>query len=66
MAQHLLVKLFAEPGQRRHHRIGIGIFGLQVRGHIGIFFVTQPGVVVSQQHSVLLGFGVVFGGDGGD
>ena len=64
VAQHLLVKLVAQAGQRRHHRIGIGIFGLQVRRHVGILFVAQPGVVVGQHNSVHLRFGVVFAGGG--
>ena len=54
VAQHLLVKLFAQPGQRRHHRVSVGIFGLEVRGNIGILFIAQPGVVIGQHDTVQL------------
>jgi len=60
MAQHLLVKLFAQASKRRHHRLSIGILGLQICGHIWIVLVPQPGVVVRKQHSVHSRFGVNF------
>ena len=65
VAQHLLVELFAQPGQRRHHRLGIGIFSFEIGGDIRVFFVAQPCVVVGEQHSVHLGFAVVFAGGWG-
>ena len=57
VAQHLLVELFAQPGQRGHHCLGVGILGLKIRRHIGIFFVAQPGVIVVEAHSKHFFFG---------
>ena len=53
MAEHLLVELFTEPGKRGCHRLSVGIFGLQVCRYLGVFFVTQPGVVILQDDAVL-------------
>ena len=64
MAQHLLVKRFPQARQWRHHRVGVSILGFEVRSHIGVFLVAQPSVVVGEQHSVHLRFGMDFAGDG--
>ena len=63
VAQHLLVKLFAQTGQRRHHRVGISVFGVQVRRHIRVFLVAQPCVVVGERHSVHARFVGYFAGN---
>ena len=65
MREHLLVELFAQAGERRHHRFGVGVFGFEVGGDLGILFLAQPGVVVGEGNAVKVGFRVVLAGVGG-
>ena len=64
-AEHLLVEVVAQAGQRSHPGLGVGVFGLQVRGDLGVLFVAQPGVVVAEDHAMQSGFSVLLAGNGG-
>ena len=58
-AQHFFVKLLLQRFGRLHHRVGVNIFGLQIRFHVGIFLITQPVVVVHQLAAIdLSNFGL--------
>ena len=65
VGEHLLVELFAQAGERRHYGIGVGVFGFEIGGDVGVLFVAEPGVVVDEGDAVEEGFGVVFAGDRG-
>ena len=64
MREHLLVEVVAQAGKRGHHRLGVGVFGLEIRGHLGVLFVAQPGVVVHQDCAMQRCFFVFLAGDG--
>ena len=64
VAEHLPVELLAQAGQGRHHGLGIGIFGFEIGGHLGILLVAQPGVVVGEDRAVQKRLGVLLAGDG--
>ena len=65
VAEHLLVELVAQVGEGRHDGVGVGVFGIEVGGDVGVFLVAQPGVVVGEGDAVEGGFFVVLAGDGG-
>ena len=50
--EHLLVELVAQAVERSHHRLGVGVFSLEVGGDLGVLFVAQPGVVVDEDCAV--------------
>jgi hypothetical protein len=62
--EHLLVKAVTQAVERLHDRLGVGVFGLQVGGHLGVVLVAKPGVVVGQNCAVQSGLFVVLAGDG--
>jgi len=33
--EHLVIKLIAQAAERRHHGLGIGVFGIEVGGDLG-------------------------------
>ena len=55
--EHLVIKLVAQAGKRRHHRFSVGVFSLEVIGNFGILFVPQPGIVVGEHRALDAGFG---------
>ncbi len=44
--EHLLVERVLEGDGGLHHRVGVGVLGLQVGRHVGVRLVAQPEVVV--------------------
>ena len=65
VAEHLPVEVVAQAGQRGHPGFGVGVFGLQVGGDLGVLLVAQPGVVVAEGHAVQSGLSVLLAGNGG-
>ena len=47
--EHLLVELIAQAGERGHHGLGVGVFGFEIGGDLGILLVAEPGVVVGEE-----------------
>ena len=62
--EHLLVKLLAQAVERSHHRLGVGVFSLQVSGYLRALFVAQPGVVVDEDGAMQRSLFVILAGDG--
>ena len=52
VAEHLVVELVAEAGERGHDGFGVGVFGFKVGGDFGILLVAEPGVVVGEGDAV--------------
>ena len=46
VAEHLLVESLLKGLGRLHHRVGVGVLGLEVGRHLGVGLVPQPEVVV--------------------
>ena len=65
VGEHLLVELIAQAGERGHHGLGVGVFGFEIGGDLGILLVAQPGVVVGEGDAVEVGLCGFFAGDGG-
>jgi len=73
-ADDLLVQLVLQRLQRRHHRIDVGVLGVEVRQHLGILavVVAQPVVLVValrakwRLHDVWLLRRIGRGGGGGE
>ena len=76
--EHLLVESVLERQRRLHHRVGVGVLGVEVGRHVGVRLVPEPEVVVLAPIAVdlvdlrdSLGHGCrgegreTFGGDGG-
>ena len=55
-AEHLRVQRVLEFLRRRHHGVGVGILGFQVRDDLRVGFLAQPEVVVFQSQAVDLRF----------
>src|SRR5882762_1851361 len=47
-AQHFVIQLLLEALRRLHHRISVGVLGLQISFHFGVFLVSQPIVVIHE------------------
>ena len=65
VAQHFVVELFLQAGQRSHLSLRILVFRFEISNYVGIFLVTQPCVIVGEGFAVNLNFCVLPGRDGG-
>jgi hypothetical protein len=54
-AEHLPVERLLEGLRVLHHRVGVGVLGLEVRPDVRVLFLAQPVVVVDEALAVDLG-----------
>jgi hypothetical protein len=65
VGEHFGVEVVAQAGERGHEGLGIGVFGLKIRGHLRVLLFAEPGVVVAEGDAVEVRFFGFFAGDGG-
>ena len=52
VAEHLVVELVAQAGERRGDGVGVSVFGFEVLEDFGALFFAEPGVVVAEGDAV--------------
>ncbi len=65
VAEHLVVELVAQAGERRGDSVGVSVFGFEVLEDFGALFFAKPGVVVVEGDAVQDGLFWLKGDRGG-